>query len=486
MTKIFEKLLLLNKIVGEDKLEHYKRMQAKNPQYHLGEILVQQGVIDNKMLESLRKAEQQSEQYARSLRRQKKDRKVLELVQKLRLVRTEDIASCIQEHSEKKRNKENVSLTELFVQKGYLTSYLVEKLYRKSKETSTADPAANQEEQVINIPKYLRDKFLGKIALKNQVISVAQYEECWHLLKREWPRKSLARLFAEKKLLSERKLRQLIEALKKALPVKYPYFHVYVRDTKLAKLLVKKKFLSSWRINKCLLKQLEKIKKNDYVPLRYLLISEGYLTAYQFDVVLKKYGELVSAEIPNLFLVPSDEMRVGGREDADYEIGSGISVLIEQGTDKAESKRLRKTDPPNQWENLLAEYENEKDSQAADALEAELPEPDADDMPLSFPNELTADPTFNADESDMKWQELAEEVAAIPSWDTEGEAELVAEEDHSGEYLIAEPIEVEERALEEIDINWKEMVNNGIPDIGKQPGQDLPNDTANKKKKTDR
>jgi hypothetical protein len=460
--KIFEKLLLLNKIVSEDKLEHYKKMQAKNPQYHLGEILTQQGVIDSKMLDSLRKAEQQSEQYARTLRKQKKDRVVLEMVQKAKLMRTEEIAACIQEHSEKKHQKETVPLTELLVQKGYLTPYLVNKLYRKSKEDNIALSAQSQETQVINIPKYLRDKFLAKIAIKNQVVSSSQIEECWRILKREWPRKSLARIMAEKKVIGEKKLRMLLESLKKSLPEKYPYFHVYVRDTKLARLLVKKRFLSPWRINKCLLKQLDKIKKNDYVPLRYLIISEGYLAAYQFDIVLKKYGELVSAEIPNLFLVPSDEIRIN------YEIGSGISVLIEQSHDNADNDTKKKTDTPK-WENLLADYENDKES--LEALEAELPEPDFPETALTFPTDFAVRADSLAAEEDdiaMKWQELAEEVAAIPSWETEDEAELVAEEEISGEHLIAEPIEVEERALEEIDKSLKDMPTKAFPEIRKQ------------------
>ena len=386
MSKIFEKLLLVNKILLEKELEHYKQLQANDPNHqNLGEILLQQGVIDQARLEWLYKAEAQSQDYARVLRRQKRDKKIVEMVQRLGLICEEELATCIAEQKELKHRKQRLFLSDLFVQKGYLTPYQISKLYRKSKFDNAAQPGdSNREAMVINIPNYLRDKFLAKIAIKNEVVNQHQVEECWQAIKQTWPHHALAKIMVEKKLVSERKMRMLLEVLKTALPEKYPFFHLYMRDSRLARLLVKKEFLSPWRINKCLLAQLDKIKENEYLPLRQLLIAQGYLTPYHFDVVLQRYGELVSAEIPEIFLVPTDETRTEEKgDDVEYEIGAGISMIVEQDLDlnlnQEEVPAIASFDVEDEID-ALPDDEFGDDQFMAEPVDAEILAKDGDDL----------------------------------------------------------------------------------------------------------
>ena len=79
MGKIFEKLLVVNKIVSPDELERYKEMQGQTPCRSLADMLLDQKVIDNAQLSWLHGAEKQSQEYARILRKQKKDQNVFYL-----------------------------------------------------------------------------------------------------------------------------------------------------------------------------------------------------------------------------------------------------------------------------------------------------------------------------------------------------------------------------------------------------------------------
>lgn len=120
--------------------------------------------------------------------------------------------------------------------------------------------------------------------------------------------------------------------MKNALPDKYPQFDAQVRDTQLAKLLVNINFLSPWRLNKCLLEQLKMVEKGKYKPLRQILIDKKYLTDYQFDSVLKQYGDLVTIESPD-FLVPSQYIRILRKEDIEkaiHDAESDVHLIVEE------------------------------------------------------------------------------------------------------------------------------------------------------------
>lgn len=457
MSKIFEKLLLMYKILSEEELEQYRQIQANSsPPRHLGEILCEKNRISKEILVQLERTEQQTQRYFKILRKQRKDKKVLETVQKLGIVRQEEIARCIREHHEAEAKGEYIFLTEIFIEKGYLTPYLVHKFYRRGEHRITLpEGIKSPQELVINIPKYLKDQFFAKIALKNAVISQPQLHQSWLILKKNLLRKSLAQIFFEKNLLSEKKIHMLLSVLKNALPERYPYFHAYIRDLKLAKLIVKRNFLSLWRINKCILKQMEGIKKKDYLPLRHILVNNGYLTPYQFDVVLKSYGEIVSTEIPALFLVPSDEIESESKEELE-QIGCGFSLVLEERENKdnvAAKATLPKQQPHPPVESAATKPDTEEEINLL---------PDSDDVL-----------------ADTDWKQLVEKAASFPTIAKEETEFPDAEEIETGieEELTAEPVDEDEKAINELDANIQEVFNKGMLEPSEElPQEDVPKD----------
>ena len=233
--------------------------------------MLEKGLIDRNLLAQLKKAEQDSKQQNKIGKKQKKDKKVLEVVQKLGIVCQKEIAACIRARREAEAKSVQIFLADLFIKKGYLTPYLVRKFYRRGTERiPLPEGVKTHEELVVNIPQYLRDRFLGKIAVKNEVLSQEQLEHCWTTLKKNWPRKALAEIMLEKNMVNEKKLKTLLTALKNSLSDSYPYYNAQVRDTQLARLLIKRNFLSPWRLNKCLLKQLEMLQSRGYISLRQI------------------------------------------------------------------------------------------------------------------------------------------------------------------------------------------------------------------------
>jgi len=333
MGEIFDQLLLGNELLTKEELEHYKKILAANPEKkHLGELLLERGLIESHVLEQLMKAEQERKKQAKLIRKQKRDKKLLEIIQRLGIVTVKDIAACLREQNEVQSRGQTVFLADLLLAKGYLTKYLIQKFCQKEPvaEKDTLEP--NQEELILDIPNYLRDRFLGKIAIKNQICTKEELSGCWSMIKKYWPNKGLAEIMASKNLITEAKLKVLLAVLKKTLPLKYPYFDAQIRDIQMAKMLVKKNFLSPWRLNKCLLQQLTIIKKKQYVSLRQILVDQSYLSNYIFDTVLKQYGALVSCDPPG-FLVPAEEVHVLQKEElakAIQEAHSDVHLIIEE------------------------------------------------------------------------------------------------------------------------------------------------------------
>ena len=334
MGEIFEKLLLSNEILSEQELEHYKKIQAAiHPPEHLGKILLDRGLIDAELFEKLQKAEQDAKKQYKLQRKQKKDKKILEVVQKLGIVGQKEIAACIRERREAESKGKQIFLADLFVQKKYLTPYLIRKFYKKGAERiPLAEGVKQHEDLVVNIPQYLRDRFLSRIAFKNRVLSKEQLENCWNSLKKCWPRKALSEIMLEKGLISDKKLKILLNVLQNSLSEAYPHYSAQIRDTQLARLLVKRNFLSPWRLNKSLLKQLEILKNSNYISLRQILVNEGHLCDYQFDVVLRQYGDLVAIATPD-FLVPIEDIKALRKEDIEQEIHeaeSDVHLIVEE------------------------------------------------------------------------------------------------------------------------------------------------------------
>jgi len=199
MGKIFEKLLINNSLITDEELKYYKNLQNSQPEKHLGEILLQKGLIEPDILQQLLNAEQESQKNKSLLKEQRKDKKVLEVVQQIGIVRQKEIIECMQQKSELEKKGEHVFLVDLFVQHKYLTPYLVLKFYRKGNaRVPLPEGISNYEDLVSDLPQYLRDRFLAKLAIKNNIISKIHINMCWDILKQYWPRKSLAEIIQEK------------------------------------------------------------------------------------------------------------------------------------------------------------------------------------------------------------------------------------------------------------------------------------------------
>jgi hypothetical protein len=333
MGDIFEKLLLSNEVISKEELLHYKKIQAADPKKHLGDILLEKGLIDADVLAQLKQVEDETKQQQKAIKKEKRDKKILEVVQKLGIICQKEIVECIREQRESEAQGNQVFLVDLFLKKGYLTPYLIHKFYKRgTQRIPLPEGVKSHENLVVNIPQYLRDRFLGKIAVKNHILTQEQLQSCWNTLKKCWPRKALDEIMREKNMIKDKKLKSLLDVLKNSLPQTYPYYNAQLRDTQLGKLLIKRNFLSPWRLNKCLLKQLEMLKDRQYISLREILVSEGYLSNYQFDSVLKQYGDLVTIAPPD-FLVPPDEIKVLKKEEIEKEIQeaeSDVHLIVEE------------------------------------------------------------------------------------------------------------------------------------------------------------
>ncbi len=328
MGEIFEKLLLENEILTEEELLHYKKMLAQNPKKKtLGNLLIERGLATSDVIKKFIDTENESIKKEKLAKKSQLDQKLLQIVQELGLVEKRDIALCIKEQKDANLEGRLIFLSDLFLSKKYLTKYLIKKIV-----FSKHDNSIILEDSVLNIPQYLRDRFLGKIILKNNILDGEQFSLCWEALKQAWPNKGLAEIILTKNLLSENKIKILLQVLKRNLSHKYPFFDAQIRDWEMAKLLAKRQFLSAGRLNKCLMQQLDAIKHKQYISLRKILVEQGYLSDYLFDAILKSYGALVSYEPPGV-LVPSEEISIFPKEDIEKaikEAKSDVHLIIEE------------------------------------------------------------------------------------------------------------------------------------------------------------
>lgn len=331
MGQIFDKLLLSNEILSQEELQHYKKMlEQLGEKKHLGQLLLEKKLIQPHTLEKLLQAEQTAKTQMRIAKKQKYDQKILAVVQQLGIINRKELNACIQAQQEAVGQGETIFLSDLLIAKGYLTAYLVKKFSHQELQTLSAKPV--NEEVILDIPQYLRDRFLGKIILKNHILNREQFYICWDVFKKSWPHKSLVASIMSKNFLAESKLKILLEAVKKNITKKYPYLDAQIRDVEMAKLLVKKNLLSPGRLNRCLLQQLPIIKQKKYLSLRKILVDQGYLPNYLFDTILKQYGSLVSCDPPG-FLVPANEVKILKREQialAIQEAKSDIHLIVEE------------------------------------------------------------------------------------------------------------------------------------------------------------
>lgn len=387
MGKIFEKLLLSNEILSQEELEHYKKIVQQLPEKkHLGQLLLEKRLLQPAMLEKLLQAEQETKKQLRTAKQQKYDKRILAAVQQLGIVARKELNDCLQEQQEAEARGEIVFLSDILIANGYLTQYLVKKFAHQ--ELVIAPKIAN-EELILNIPQYLRDRFLGKIILKNHILNREQFCTCWEDFKKSWPRKGLIESITSRNLLSESKMKVLLEVLKKNITKKYPYLDAQVRDIEMAKLLAKKNFLSPGRLNRCLLQQLPIIKQKQYIALRKILVDQGFLTNYTFDIVLKAYGSLVLCDPPGL-LVPSNEVKVLKREQiakAIQEAKSDVHLIVEE----EEMGKIRLTDDFFQHAEVTSEVVEVKSEKTTDDPIIEMLTVDDEDEILP-PLETTKNP----------------------------------------------------------------------------------------------
>lgn len=278
MSKTFEKLLITKEILSKEKLEYYRCLQAQEGKKHLGEILFFEGILKKQQLDELLKIEFEHEVRRKQKHKKRKDKMLLQEVKSIGFITKKDINAC-------KLKKENEFCCEIFVKKGYITPYMIRKLLRKK-----ASKYEFPENLVIDITQYQKDRFLGQIAVKNEFVSEQQLLECWKEVKQGWPKKKLIDIFLEKKFFGEKNAQKITKVLEKTISKRYLFYKYQRKDVALGRKIVADRYLSPWRINKCLLKQVNIIRKQKkYTSLEQITIDDGYLTEYFFREIL--YGE---------------------------------------------------------------------------------------------------------------------------------------------------------------------------------------------------
>lgn len=281
MSKTFEKLLIAKQILSKEKIEYYRCLQAQEEnKRHLGEILFFEGILKKEQLDELLKVEFEQETQRKQKQKKKKDKLLLLKIKELGLVAKSDLKI-------NKSQKEN--FCELFVKKGFLTPYMVRKLLRR--KLSKYDCP---EDLVVDITQYQKDRFLKQIVIKNEFVSEEQLAKCWDELKQGWPNKKLIEIFLEKEILNEKNAQKMLKVLERNISSRYPFYKYQRKDVALGRKIAKRKFLSPWRINKCLLKQVNIIRKQKkYVSLEEITIDDGYLTEYFFRKIIYSDTEMI-------------------------------------------------------------------------------------------------------------------------------------------------------------------------------------------------
>ena len=220
MGKYFEKLLLVNNLLTKEELEYYKTKLKKNQD--LGELLLKEGLIDLDLFKQLKQAVKKSQEQKKIIKKQKRDKKVLEVIQNLGIIREQELDFCVKE-KEQQEYPEHTFLADLLVKKGYLTDYLVAKFYKKGAGyIPLPSGIKNYESLIIDIPKYLKNRLLAKIILKNSILSKNDIKNCWEDLKGSWPKKAFASILLEKNMINSKKLNSIIKVLEQFIPKSIP------------------------------------------------------------------------------------------------------------------------------------------------------------------------------------------------------------------------------------------------------------------------
>ena len=480
MGKIFEKLLISNKILSSEELEQWKSLLLQQPEKKdIGEFLVQKKVLDSKKLQDLYKAEEEAKKQIRLLKKQQRDKQVLEVVQQLGIVAQKEIASAIREKREAESQGDTIFLSELFIKKGYLTPYLVQKFYKRGiQRVPLEEGIKTHEDLIINIPQYLRDRFFAKIAMKNRLVSASDLKNCWAVLKKHWPRRSLSEIMLEKNILNEKKLRALLSVLKNSLPEKYPYLDAQIRDTQMARILVKRNFLSPWRLNKCLLGQLEKIKHHEYIPLRQILVEKGYLSEYQFDVVLNEYGVLVSKNLQEI-LVPPEEIKIIKKEDIEravHEAHSDVHLVLEEedARDFSFEDKKDKASDSMEWDELesIEDLDDIEDNPLFSGSKKESPEHKAQHNAFKDPGTIPLTESEKIRQIELEAEEISDDLFDIDVEKEEVDIELT--EDNVKDFIVEDlaNYDLEEKKEDEEDndddINMHEILEEVTMDASEE------------------
>ncbi|BBM88172.1 hypothetical protein [Candidatus Uabimicrobium amorphum] len=309
MSKIFERLLIAKQILSKDQLEYYKCIEAQEEgRRHLGEILFAENILTKGTLDELMMLEANYEEVKSKERKRKKDKRFLHEVKNLKLVCKEDIEFCADLRKSTKK-----CFFELFVEKGYVTPYMVRKLLRKKSKKHSSP-----EDLVVDATQYQKDRYLGQIAVKNDFISEYQLQECWAELKDSWPNKKLLGILLQKGFINDKSAQKMNKVAQKTISKKYPFYKRQKDDIVIARKIARKRYLSPWRINKCLLKQLNIIRRQKkYVSVQQIMIDDGYLTPYFFRKVLKikdseeiKILPIVKEEISDIIKNASSEVHL--------------------------------------------------------------------------------------------------------------------------------------------------------------------------------
>lgn len=272
------------------------------------------------------------------------------------LLRRADLEDCVETSKLRTTRDKPLSVTDVLLEKGFLTSYQFKKLLKRvdkhslichgckgkivvarseydgkvrcktcKKDVSLEDGTASVGDAlVIDHPRRLADRLLAKLLVSESLLDKGKVKKYLAKASESFPKRPLDGWLVDQGKIEPEDIRPLRKKRDRLLEKRYPFLARMQEDVELGRFLVTIGLVSLNRLNESLVAQAEKAKEGEYAPLRDLLRESGELTEYQLEVFLPRHFDRVSRRSEILRRNPEEEA------DASRELLDSEVELIEE------------------------------------------------------------------------------------------------------------------------------------------------------------
>ncbi len=277
------------------------------------------------------------------------------------LLRRADLEDCVETSKLRSSKDKPLSVTDVLLEKGFLTSYQFKKLLKRvenhslichhckakivvaksdydgkvrckacKKDISLEEGTASVGDAlVIDHPRRLADRLLAKLLVSEGLLDKLKVKKYMGKASESFPKRPLDSWLVDQGKIEPEDIRPMRKKRDKLLEKRYPFLARMQEDVELGRFLVTVGLVSLNRLNECLVAQAEKAKDGEYTTLRDLLHEAGELTEYQLEVFLPRHFDRISKRTEVLHRSPDDEA------DASRELLDSEVELIEEMKEKS-------------------------------------------------------------------------------------------------------------------------------------------------------